>query len=102
MQYTISNNQLTITNTPNLSGVTLDGIIFYTGGINRPGMENGYIEQKSDMIEINTGKPGQTITFDIPSEVDQSALERAMDRARVRTGGMSQEDFDLKYLKGEQ
>lgn len=94
MNYTITNNTLTITDTPNFTGLNIEGATFYTGGRNQPGQEQGYIEPG---IEINTGTPGSAVELTIPDGIDLAELERAMDGAMVRTGDMSEADFEAKY-----
>ena len=92
MTYIINNSQLSITNAPDLRGVSVGGTTIYSGGSNTS--PNGEITKLSNGVEINLGPVGKNTTLIIPEGLD---IEKIMDAVLVKTGDMTQDDFDTKW-----
>lgn len=96
MQYTISNDQLTVTKTPRIPGKPgATGIVFS----NENGANGITIRRKRLRVELVRQDAEQVL--DIPDSVDQADLERLMDDTLVFTGDLSADSRDEKWGIGD-
>lgn len=96
MQYTIKDNQLTVTDTPRIPGViTAHGKAFSNANGGR------VLRTDRGRIRIELAKQDAEQTLDIPEDVDQTKLERCMDDLLVFSGDMTADERDEKWEIGD-
>lgn len=96
MHYTITNNQLTVTDTPRIPGViTAHGKAFSNANGGK------VLKTERGRIRIELAEQGAEQTLDILEDVDAAKLERCMDDLLVFAGDMTADARDEKYQIGD-